>query len=98
MVLRSAIKGFVLLLGTGVSATAMACPQESVTAAVEKWTAVFAENNPETISAPSIRRPVGQPTQLRLGSRLSRIAARVRPSPSAGWTDVCSEFADTCLS
>jgi hypothetical protein len=51
MALQSAIKGFVLLLGTGVSATAMACPQESVTATVEKWTTVFAENNPETISA-----------------------------------------------
>jgi uncharacterized protein (TIGR02246 family) len=46
------ISGVALVLGAGLLAqTAMAGPQEDVAAAVEKWTAVFAENNPDTIMA-----------------------------------------------
>ena len=41
-----------LVLSTAVSAqTTTACPRESVAAAVERWTTVFAENNPDTITA-----------------------------------------------
>ena len=46
------ISGSVLVLSTGLSVqTAAACPRESVAAAVEKWTTVLVENNPDTILA-----------------------------------------------
>jgi hypothetical protein len=46
------IRAVVLVSSAGLSVqTAMACPQEAVARAVEKWTALFAENNHETISA-----------------------------------------------
>jgi hypothetical protein len=49
---RLAISGVVLLLSAGLSVqTATACPQEAVARAVEKWTTVFAENNPDSIMA-----------------------------------------------
>ncbi len=49
---RLEISGLVLVFSTGLSIqTATACPQEAVTRAVEKWTTVFAENNPDTITA-----------------------------------------------
>ena len=47
---RLGICGVVLVLGAGFAvSSATACPRESVAAAVEKWTTVFAENNPDTI-------------------------------------------------
>ena len=46
------LSGVALVLSAGLLAqTAMAGPQEDVAAAAEKWTAVFAENNPDTIMA-----------------------------------------------
>ena len=46
------ISGIVLVLSAGLSVqTAMACPRESVAAAVEKWATVLGENNPDTILA-----------------------------------------------
>jgi hypothetical protein len=49
---RLGINGAVLMLTAGLSVqTAAACPRESVTATVEKWASVFAENNPDTIVA-----------------------------------------------
>ena len=39
------------VLGVSLLAqSAAACPREAVAAAVEKWTTVFAENNPDTIA------------------------------------------------
>jgi hypothetical protein len=47
---RLRISSVVLVLSAGLSVqTATACPRESVAAAVERWTTVFAENNPDTI-------------------------------------------------
>jgi len=47
-----AIGVVVLVLTAGLSVqTATACPRESVAAAVDKWTTIFAENNPDTITA-----------------------------------------------
>ena len=44
------ISGVALVLSAGLSVqTATAGPQEDVAAAVEKWTTVFAENNPDTM-------------------------------------------------
>src|SRR5262245_6290270 len=49
---RLAISAVVLLLSAGVSVqTATACSKEAVAGAVDRWTKVFAENNPETIVA-----------------------------------------------
>ena len=49
---RFAISAVVLLLGAGVSVqTATACSKEAVAGAVDKWTTVLAENNPDTIVA-----------------------------------------------
>ena len=49
---RLGINGAVLMLTAGLSVqTAAACPRDSVTATVEKWASVFAENNPDTIVA-----------------------------------------------
>src|SRR5262245_28930550 len=49
---RLAINVVVLLLSAGVSVqTATACSKEAVAGAVDKWTAVLAENNPDTIVA-----------------------------------------------
>ena len=46
------IRGAVLVLSAGLSMqTATACPQEAVARAVEKWITVFADNNPDTITA-----------------------------------------------
>jgi uncharacterized protein (TIGR02246 family) len=46
------ISGVVLVLSAGLSMqTAAACPKEAVAAAVERWTRVFADNNPDTILA-----------------------------------------------
>ena len=46
------ISGVALVLTAGLSVqTATAGPQEDVAAAAEKWTTVFAENNPDTIMA-----------------------------------------------
>ena len=46
------ISGVALVLTAGLSVqTATAGPQEDVAAAAEKWTTVFAENNPDTIVA-----------------------------------------------
>lgn len=46
------IRGAVLVLSAGLSVqTATACPQEAVARAVEKWITVFADNNPDTITA-----------------------------------------------
>jgi hypothetical protein len=40
------------LLGVGLLAqSAAACSREAAAAAAEKWTTVFAENNPDTIMA-----------------------------------------------
>jgi uncharacterized protein (TIGR02246 family) len=42
--------GIVTVLGAGLwLQTAAACTKEEVAAAVDKWTTVFAENNPDTI-------------------------------------------------
>ena len=49
---RLAISAVVLLLSAGVSVqTATACSKEAAAGAVDKWTAVLAENNPDTIVA-----------------------------------------------
>ena len=49
---RFGISGIVLVLSAGLALqTATACPREAVTAAVEKWGTVLAENNPDTITA-----------------------------------------------
>jgi uncharacterized protein (TIGR02246 family) len=49
---RLGISGVVLMLSVGISVqTATACTKEAVAAAVDRWTTVFAENNPDTILA-----------------------------------------------
>ena len=49
---RFAMSAVVLLLSAGVSVqTATACSKEAAAGAVDKWTAVLAENNPDTIVA-----------------------------------------------
>jgi uncharacterized protein (TIGR02246 family) len=49
---RLAITGIVLVLGAGLSLhPAAACPQDAVARAVQKWTTVFAENDPDTMMA-----------------------------------------------
>jgi hypothetical protein len=49
---RLGISSVVLVLSTALSVqTTTACPRESVAAAVERWTTIFAENNPDTITA-----------------------------------------------
>ena len=49
---RLAISAVVLLLSAGVSVqTATACSKEAVADAVDRWTTVLAENNPDTIVA-----------------------------------------------
>src|SRR6516162_6363167 len=49
---RLGIDSVVLALIAALSVqTATACPREIVAAAVERWTSVFAENNPDTITA-----------------------------------------------
>jgi hypothetical protein len=49
---RLAISAVVLLLSAGASVqTATACSKEAAAAAVDKWTTVLAENDPDTIVA-----------------------------------------------
>src|SRR5262245_28312235 len=49
---RLAINAVVLVLSTGVAVqAAMACSKEAVAGAVDRWTTVLAENNPDTIVA-----------------------------------------------
>jgi hypothetical protein len=49
---RLAINAVVLVLTAGVSVqTATACSKEAVAGAVDRWTTVLAENNPDTIVA-----------------------------------------------
>jgi hypothetical protein len=49
---RLAISAVVLVLSAGVSVqTATACTKEAVAGAVDRWTTVLAENNPDTIVA-----------------------------------------------
>jgi hypothetical protein len=49
---RLTISAVVLLLSAGVSVqTATACSKEAVAGAVDRWTTVLAENNPDTIVA-----------------------------------------------
>jgi hypothetical protein len=49
---RLEFRAVVLVLSVGLSVqTAMACPRDAVVRAVDKWTTVFAENNPDTITA-----------------------------------------------
>jgi len=49
---RLGISGLVLVLSAVVSVqTATACSKEAVAGAVDKWTTVLAENNPDTIVA-----------------------------------------------
>jgi hypothetical protein len=49
---RLGISGVVLVLSAGVSVqTATACSKEAVARAVDRWTTVLAENNPDTIVA-----------------------------------------------
>jgi hypothetical protein len=49
---RLAINAVVLVLSAGVSVqTATACSKEAVAGAVDRWTTVLAENNPDTIVA-----------------------------------------------
>ena len=49
---RLAISAVVLLLSAGVSVqTATACSKEAVAGAVDRWTTVLAENNPDSIAA-----------------------------------------------
>ena len=49
---RFGISGVVLVLSAGVSVqTATACSKEAVAGAVDRWTTVLAENNPDTIVA-----------------------------------------------
>ena len=46
------IRGAVLVLSAGLSVqTATACPKDAVARAVEKWITVFADNDPDTITA-----------------------------------------------
>ncbi len=46
------IRGAVLVLSAGLSVqTATACPKDAVARAVEKWKTVFADNDPDTITA-----------------------------------------------
>ena len=46
------IRGAVLVLSAGFSVqTATACPKDAVARAVEKWITVFADNDPDTITA-----------------------------------------------
>jgi uncharacterized protein (TIGR02246 family) len=40
-----------IVLGTFMTSNALAGPKEDVAAAVVKWTEIFAQNNPDTISA-----------------------------------------------
>jgi len=46
-----AISAVLLLWSAGVSETATACSKEAVAGAVDRWTTVLAENNPDTIVA-----------------------------------------------
>ena len=46
---RLGVSGLVIVLSALIVPTAEACPRESVAAATEKWTTIFAENNPDTI-------------------------------------------------
>src|SRR5262245_17364215 len=49
---RLAMSAVVLLLSAGVSVqTAVACSEEAAAGAVDRWTTVLAENNPDTIVA-----------------------------------------------
>jgi hypothetical protein len=49
---RLAISAVVLVLSAGASVqTATACSKEAVAGAVDRWTTVLAENNPDTIVA-----------------------------------------------
>jgi hypothetical protein len=49
---RLTISAVVLLLSAGVSVqTATACSKEAVAGAVDRWTTILAENNPDTIVA-----------------------------------------------
>jgi len=49
---RLAISAVVLVLSAGVSVqTATACSKEAVAGAMDRWTTVLAENNPDTIVA-----------------------------------------------
>jgi hypothetical protein len=49
---RLAITAIVLVLSAGVAVqTATACSMEAVAGAVDRWTTVLAENNPDTIVA-----------------------------------------------
>jgi hypothetical protein len=48
---RHGVSGFVFVLSVLVVPAVEACPRESVAAAVQKWTTVFAENNPDTITS-----------------------------------------------
>ena len=49
---RLAISAVVLVMSAGVSVqTATACSKEAVAGAVDRWTTVLAENNPDTIVA-----------------------------------------------
>jgi hypothetical protein len=49
---RLGISSIVLVLSAGVSVqTATACSKEAVAGAVDRWTTVLAENNPDTIVA-----------------------------------------------
>ena len=49
---RLAITAVVLVLSASVSVqTATACSKEAVAGAVDRWTTVLAENNPDTIVA-----------------------------------------------
>ena len=49
---RLAISAVVLVLSAGVSVqTATACSKEAVAGAVDRWTTILAENNPDTIVA-----------------------------------------------
>jgi len=48
---RLASTAIMLLLSAGVSETATACSKEAVAGAVDRWTTVLAENNPDTIVA-----------------------------------------------
>ena len=49
---RLGISGVVLVLSASVSVqTATACSKEAVAGAVDRWTTVLAENNPDTIVA-----------------------------------------------
>ena len=69
---RLAINAVVLVLSAGVSVqTATACSKEAVAGAVDRWTTVLAENNPDSIAA------LEQAQRIR-ASRL--VAVRTQPS------------------